>query len=72
MVQFSLTYVLNPQMVTSSYVINHLILATQRIRHPIADPAHHKMISLHMSLIWWLGFWPEITLRKLLVNKLIK
>ena len=29
MVEFSLTYILNPQMVTTSYIINPLILATK-------------------------------------------
>ena len=30
----------------------------------LADSVHHRMISMHIFLIWRIGFWREITLRK--------
>ena len=52
MVQFSLTYMLNPQMV----IINHLILAKRRIQYPVAKLcSSHNDFNAHISsLKHWL------------------
>ena len=59
--QFSLTNLLNSQIVTSSYIINHLNLTTW-IRYPIAklwelaDSVHRRIILMHVFLFWFEGF----------------